>query len=151
MKILLGAVLVLLVGSGIYFATRSDGSTPMAEPTVEQTDTETEPEAAAQTQAGAYVDYSDTVIASTKGTKVLFFHASWCPQCRALESSIKSSQIPDGVTIIKVDYDSHQKLRQQYGVTIQTTLVKVDDDGKLVEKYVAYDQPTFAAVKTNLL
>lgn len=102
-------------------------------------------------QQGAYVDYSSDVIANTTGTKVLFFHAPWCPQCRALESDIKNQTIPEGVTIIKVDYDSNQALRQKYGVTIQTTLVKVDDNGELVEKYVAYNEPTFTAVKENLL
>ncbi len=98
-----------------------------------------------------YVTYSDDIVAKTSGTKILFFHAPWCPQCRALEASIKAGTIPTGVTIIKVDYDSHQALRQQYGVTIQTTLVKVDDTGNLIKKYVAYDEPTLSAVSQNLL
>ena len=100
---------------------------------------------------GSYVDYSGDVIAQTAGTKLLFFHAPWCPQCRALEADIKAKGVPEGVTIIKVDYDSNQSLRQKYGVTIQTTLVKVDDSGKLIEKYVAYDEPTLQAIKENLL
>jgi len=59
--------------------------------------------------------------------------------------------VPDGVTIFKTDYDSNQALRQKYGVTIQTTLVKIDDDGKLVKKYVAYDEPTLESLTKNLL
>ena len=102
-------------------------------------------------RAGAYVTYSGDVIGTTTGTKLLFFHAPWCPQCRALEKDILASALPENLTIIKVDYDSHQNLRQKYGVTIQTTLVRVDDKGDLVKKYVAYNQPTFAAVKQNLL
>ncbi len=100
---------------------------------------------------GKYVDYSSSVIANTSGTKVLFFHAPWCPQCRAIEADIKKSGVPNGITIIKTDYDSNQKLRQKYGVTLQTTFVLVNDSGELVDKYVAYNEPTFESVKTNLL
>lgn len=101
--------------------------------------------------AGLYTEYSSDKVAAADGTRVLFFHAPWCPQCRALDESIKQAQLPDGLTIFKVDYDSNQALRQQYGVTIQTTLVRLDSEGNLLKKYVAYDEPTFASVKTNLL
>lgn len=101
--------------------------------------------------AGSYIDYSEDAIKNTKGTKVLFFHAPWCPQCMALDKSIKSGKIPDGVTIIKTDYDSNQALRKKYGVTLQTTLVRVDDNGNLVKKYTAYNQPTLQALIDNVL
>ncbi len=105
----------------------------------------------ASTSPGAYVQYTDEIIQDTPGTKVLFFHAPWCPQCMALEKSIESGKIPDGVTIIKVDYDSNQDLRKEYGVTLQTTLVRVDDSGKSVKKYTAYNQPTLQALIDNVL
>lgn len=79
-----------------------------------------------------------------------FFHAPWCPQCRALEASIEATAIPAMVTIIKVDYDTNQSLRQQYGVTLQTTLVRVDDQGKLIKKLVAYDEPNFSSIEQLL-
>jgi thiol-disulfide isomerase/thioredoxin len=100
---------------------------------------------------GVYIDYEDGIIAETNGPKLLFFHASWCPQCRALDADIKEKGVPEGVTLIKVDYDSHQQLRQKYGVTIQTTVIRVDDKGNLVEKFVAYDNPSLAAVVEELL
>ncbi|MEO5627998.1 MAG: thioredoxin family protein [Candidatus Saccharimonadales bacterium] len=100
---------------------------------------------------GSYIDYTSTTIADTPGTKLLFFHAPWCPQCRMLETDIKARGVPDGVTIIKVDYDSSQSLRKKYGVTLQTTIVRVDDQGNLIEKFVAYDNPSLATVKENLL
>ena len=100
---------------------------------------------------GAYTDYNAEKVTTTQGTKILFFHAPWCPQCRALEADIKAGKIPDNVTIFKVNYDTAQELRQKYGVTLQTTLVKIDDAGNLVKKYVAYDEPTLAALIKNLL
>ncbi|MCP2638470.1 thioredoxin family protein [Microbacterium sp. HD4P20] len=91
---------------------------------------------------GAYVEYGDAELAAAEGTRVLFFHAPWCPQCRALEADILASGVPDGVTVLKVDYDSRQDLRQRYGVTIQTTLVALDDAADPTAVFVAYDEPT---------
>lgn len=102
-------------------------------------------------EKGKYVSYVDDASTKVAGTKLLFFHASWCPQCRALDESIKSSTLPDDTVILKVDYDSNQALRQKYGVTIQTTVVKINDDGEKVASYVAYEEPNFAAVQKALL
>lgn len=101
--------------------------------------------------AGAYVDYSDDAIAQADGRVLLFFHAPWCPQCRSVESDILADGVPDGVTIIKVDYDSRQDLRQRYGVTLQTTFVEVDADGTELQKHVAYDDPHLDAVIAAML
>lgn len=103
------------------------------------------------TQPGSYVEYSETKVADADGTKLLFFHASWCPQCQMVDADIKKDGIPDGVTVFKVDYDSNQELRKKYGVTLQTTFVKIDDDGNEIKKFVAYNEPTFDSVKENLL
>lgn len=123
--------------------------------TSDKSDSETQPSQPSNSQppvtSGKYVDYSDTAIASAEGQRVLFFHAPWCSQCRSIESGIKKDGVPDGLTVIKVDYDSNQSLRQKYGVTIQTTFVKVDADGKSTGKYVAYEEPTFDSVKRNFL
>jgi hypothetical protein len=100
---------------------------------------------------GAYVDYSDDAIAQAQGRVLLFFHAPWCPQCRSIESDIVAQGVPDGVTIIKVDFDSRQDLRQRYGVTLQTTLVEVDATGAELQKYVAYDDPHLDAVIAAML
>jgi thiol-disulfide isomerase/thioredoxin len=102
-------------------------------------------------KAGQYVDYSPELVSSTPGDKLLFFHADWCSQCVSLEGDIESSGVPDGVTIFKVDYDSNQDLRQEYGVTIQTTVVKVDDKGDKIDSYVAYEDPTIDNVTAALI
>ena len=100
---------------------------------------------------GAYVEYSDSALQNAKGTRVLFFHAPWCPQCRAIDADIAKTTVPDGITIIKTDYDSQQALRQKYGITLQTTFVAIDAKDNAIKKYVAYNEPTFDAVKRNLL
>lgn len=61
-------------------------------------------------QPGVYTEYQEGLVASTDGVKVLFFHAPWCPQCRMIEADIESDGVPDGVTILKVDYDTNQAL-----------------------------------------
>ena len=95
---------------------------------------------------GAYIDYSDGIIAKTEGSKVLFFHASWCPNCRALEKDINAGPIPAGLTIIKVDFDNSADLRRQYGVTLQTTVVYVDDDGSELGKAILAEDPSVDAL-----
>jgi thiol-disulfide isomerase/thioredoxin len=150
-----GIIVLAIVGGGSYLLLTSSDKTAK-QSMVDQKNQNNQSEANGpqpnqSNSSGSYVDYTEDVIAKTSDTKLLFFHAPWCPQCRALEADIKAKGVPEGVTIIKVDYDSNQGLRQKYGVVIQTSLVKVDDQGNLVEKYVAYDTPTLQAVKDNLL
>ncbi len=123
--------------------TTSDSAAPLASKSSDS--------ATAQSGKGVYIDYEEDIVAKTAGTKLLFFHAPWCPQCRDLETDIKKQGVPDGVAIIKVDYDTNQALRKKYGVTLQTTFVKVNDNGDLEKKFVAYDDPVFRSVSQNLL
>lgn len=88
--------------------------------------------------SGSYEAYSlDKLAMAEKGDVVLFFRASWCPTCRALDSDIKSNMknIPEDLTILDVDYDNSKDLKQKYGVTYQHTLVQVDKDGNLIKKW----------------
>jgi thioredoxin 1 len=89
-------------------------------------------------KAGSYEAYASEKIARAEtGDVVLFFHASWCPSCRGLNGDIEKnmSSIPDGVSILKVDYDKETELKKKYGVTYQHTLVQVDKDGNLIKKW----------------
>jgi thiol-disulfide isomerase/thioredoxin len=153
LSLLIGLAVVGIIGVIAYVMVTSkpaDQATDL--PANLSPNTQTSPGTSpAAVSPGAYVGYRPGIIEATKGTKVLFFHAPWCPQCRQLEQSIKTGKIPDGVTIIKVDYDSNQALRQKYSVTIQTTLVRVDDAGKFEKKYVAYESPSLDALVDNLV
>lgn len=100
---------------------------------------------------GTYESYAATKLAmAEKGKVVLFFRASWCPTCRALDSDIKAhlGDIPAGVTILDVDYDNSTALKQKYGVTHQHTLVQVDAAGNQIAKWDG--SPTLASVITKV-
>jgi thiol-disulfide isomerase/thioredoxin len=153
--IVVGVVVAMLVAGAAYvvgnrMAKTDVPSVATANPAASEEQPVAE-DAPATPQPGTYTDYSAEKHDTTKGTKILFFYAQWCPQCRALEADIQNGPVPENVTIFKVPYDTAQDLRQKYGVTLQTTLVKVDDNGSLVKKYVAYDEPTLAALIKNLL
>lgn len=123
----------------------SASASASAMPSPEETPSAEPAPTAEELSPGAYVEYSDAALAAAEGTRVLFFHAPWCPQCRALEEDIEANGVPDGVTILKVDYDSQQDLRQRYDVRLQTTLVALDDAGEGAGLFVAYDDPTLNA------
>lgn len=63
----------------------------------------------------------------------LFFHASWCPICRTVESELKAnlSNYPDGFLILQADYDTDIELRQEFGITTQTSFVIFNEKGEV--------------------
>jgi thiol-disulfide isomerase/thioredoxin len=94
-------------------------------------------DSADQNISGSVVQYTETDIATLSGNIVLNFSASWCPSCRALKSNIEENMnnIPSDLTIVYVDYDNSTDLKRKYGVTRQHTLVQVDSQGGLVDKW----------------
>lgn len=153
--IVMGIVFLVLAALGYaYYLGSTD--TPADESTVSivpdaTKETDDGGSQAEETVPGEYREYSEEAVLTTSGTKLLFFHAPWCPQCRSVEASIERDGLPENVTVFKVDYDSNQELRQRYGVTIQTTFVKVDDLGNKIDSYVAYQEPNFSSVERELL
>lgn len=102
--------------------------------------------------SGSYEEYSSEKLARAEnGDVVLFFHASWCPTCRAADADINASlsSIPEGVTILKTDYDSNGSLRQKYGVTMQHTFVQVDQNGELIKKWSG--SPSLSAIVNEII
>ena len=90
-------------------------------------------------KSGIYSDYSQNLLANANsGRVVLFFKASWCPTCNALDKDITSKldKIPVNTSILKIDYDTSTDLKKKYGITQQHTLVQVDASGNLVKKSV---------------
>jgi len=100
------------------------------------TGTSAAPDAA--TTPGAYLTKAEyeSQMAAREGTKVVyFFHADWCPSCRATDAAVAADGVPDGLTVVKVDYDTETDLRKEYGVTQQHTFVQVDPDGGELAKW----------------
>jgi thiol-disulfide isomerase/thioredoxin len=58
-------------------------------------------------------------------TTVLFFHAPWCPVCKAQEPKVTAHLNGDArdVVAFKVDYDSNTALRKELAVEKQSTLI----------------------------
>ena len=149
-KLLFAAALLLLViTSGVVYVLSQKNM--KGNPGESATKSAKEQSHSPNVEKGKYVEYTEEGFVSTQGTRLLFFHAPWCPQCRALDESIKATELPSGLTIFKVDYDSNQPLRAKYGVTLQTTVIKTDEKGDKLGSYVAYDEPTFQSVKQALL
>lgn len=87
-----------------------------------------------------YTAYSpEALAAATVGNQkaVIFFHASWCPTCKAASEDFQANidKIPGDVTILKADYDTETELKKKYGVVMQDTFVQIDSTGKELSKW----------------
>jgi len=103
-------------------------------------------------KSGSYEAYSPEKLTKAEdGKVVLFFRASWCPTCRALDSNIKANleNIPGNLIILDVDYDNSTALKQKYGVTYQHTLVQVDASGGMIKKWT--NSQTLSALASQVI
>ena len=137
--------------------TQNDSNnTPVDELTLDEDrkldDATVQPDQPSSITSGLYVAYNDANFSQAVARKdkiVLFFHAAWCPACRAVEAEINGNAnvIPPGITVLKVDYDNSQALKKKYGVVIQHTFVQVDAQGN---KIVSWNGGTAAAITTRV-
>ncbi len=137
-KSLIALTLSLLVLTGTTNAYSADPS-----PKSSQTSKEAMKKEAMKKEAdkmgmikGSYSDYDASKLSKAEhGTVILFFNASWCPTCVAANKNFNGSTPPDGLTLLKVDYDDATDLKRKYGITYQHTFVQVDKTGKLLKKW----------------
>ena len=129
-------LLAATVGAALLFAgcvgTTTDNKT------TDSSTSSTSSAPVAATAGGTYTEYNEALLAKAEeGKVVLFFKASWCSTCRALDKNINANldNLPEDVTILEVDYDSETELRRKYGVTLQHTLVQVDANGEMIKKW----------------
>ena len=90
----------------------------------------------------SYVDYDASLVQQADDKRVvLFFNASWCPTCRIADKNFMTQALsggfPEDLVILSVDYDNHESLRRQYGITSQHTYVQVDSDGQALKIWVS--------------
>jgi thioredoxin 1 len=126
-------------------ATPTDAPLPSAESddsiaSAETADPADPVDAEAPSGPGSYIalaDYEADQSAYADTDVVLFFNAEWCSTCKIARDNIQSdlAAIPSGLTIVVVDFDTANDLRQQYGVTVQHTFVQVDADGNELAKW----------------
>lgn len=159
--IIIGVIALLVIVGGVYVSVNNKDNAVMVREKMEQqtvedkevmvkddatnidnmmrkVDTSMVDKSDTMMKVGSYEAYSaDKIAQAVVGDVVLFFHASWCPSCRALNGSIESNlkSIPESVTILKIDYDRETELKKKYGVTYQHTLVQVDKDGHMIKKW----------------
>src|SRR3989344_5201513 len=120
------AVIVALVAFVINKPKLSENTRPIPAPTNNQT------------VNNQYLPYSpEAVAAASDKQKLLFFHANWCPICRATEEEILENilPLPKDLIIFKTDYDSEKELKQKYGITYQHTFVLIDNRGNELIKW----------------
>jgi len=69
---------------------------------------------------------------------LLYFYADWCPTCRALNKELidKASEIPENLTILKIDYDTEKELKLKHEITIQHTLIQLDQNQSEVTRWI---------------
>jgi thiol-disulfide isomerase/thioredoxin len=165
-KIIIGFLVLTLVGGGVWWLVQKDSMatdtipkvdsmTPMAEKkamvpgemmkkdTAEDTmgmaknDTMPPQKDGMMQKSGSYVAYDANKLQAATGTRILFFHAAWCPTCRAVDADIvkNAQKIPAEVSIFKVNYDDATDLKKKYGVTYQHTFVMVDAEGNALKTW----------------
>ena len=94
--------------------------------------------AAAVPTTSHYQVYSQAAFDAARGKqRVLFFHATWCPTCKAANKDINAhlAEIPDNIVIFKTDYDKEVALKRKYAISYQHTFVLVDDQGNDVSRW----------------
>ncbi len=87
----------------------------------------------------SYEPYSFERMEELKGKRkfALFFHASWCPTCRKIESFLLENLAGLGqATILKADFDTELELRKEYGVAVQSTVLFFDAQGAVAQKAI---------------
>ncbi len=69
-----------------------------------------------------------------RGPTVVFFFASWCPNCQATiaELNARWSDVRPGLILVIADYDRETALKAHLGVTYQDTFVQVGTDGERI-------------------
>ena len=115
----------------------------------------TEEEVIAEAASAEYMTYTKETYDSLIGQSplVLYFHADWCPVCVKLNSDISGAiaDFPASSTILKLDFDKEIELRQEYGVTVQSTLITLNSAGEVIEKLNApSNEDLIAAINKTL-
>lgn len=137
--ILLALLVIIVIG---FFATQTtnnqSGTNGNRQSNYPPTNTNVDNNEAAEQNTATpspdrFKDYDAEQIANSDAEHIiLFFHANWCPSCKALEEDIKANQasIPDNMEIYKVSFDTATELKSRYGVRVQHSLLEINQNGE---------------------
>ncbi len=141
-KIYLISVLTVLLASCTQAPTSRDTVTiPLDDTQVMQSGSMMQKNESIIKKESGYQIYTPELVESALKNNqkvVLFFAASWCSPCKALDVAIRSDlgSIPTDSLIVKVNYDTSTALKQKYKVVIQHTTVVLNSDGQEKSKKI---------------
>lgn len=80
-----------------------------------------------------------------KDVKLMFFHASWCGQCKAFTPIVRGAAQEAGVNIVDVDADKDLDICNAYGIMNLPVVIVVNGDKKeridgIVSKEILLDK-----------
>ncbi|WP_082092456.1 thioredoxin family protein [Devosia epidermidihirudinis] len=101
-----------------------------------------------EADAVAYESLDQLKAIAAKGPAIVYFHADWCPTCRATMVSLRGRwpEIQPGITLVIADYDAETELKARFGVTYQNTYVQVDRNA---DKLVVWNGGGIEALNTR--
>mgnify|MGYP000945753691 FL=1 len=72
---------------------------------------------------------------------IVKFHATWCPNCRALEKNFNKVDLDAlGVTVYKVDIEQQRELTQMYSIRALPSILYLKN-GKLISTEMGVKTP----------
>lgn len=139
LKVLLGLSLIPILVVGYLILSRPSPDESPSPASISPISTDSQNPAINISPSAQYLELTPAWLTETLPDKrrVLFFHASWCPTCKAanLEFMANISQLPADIVVLKADYDTEKSLKTKYGVTYQHTFVQIDAQGAEVAKW----------------
>ncbi len=81
-----------------------------------------------------YESVGQLQLLALRGPTVVFFFASWCPNCKATiaELNARWGEVKPGLTLVIADYDQETDLKGRLGVTYQDTFVQVGPEAERI-------------------
>jgi len=67
--------------------------------------------------------------------KLVYISSTWCSPCKMF-SPVMAKVADSGIPVQKLDADKDQSAVMQYGVRSIPTVVKVDGNGNMIDKFV---------------
>ena len=83
-----------------------------------------------------YIDYTAEELKNSKNENiVLFFHSKSCWSCKKTDDNLTWSNLPEWLTVLKLEYDEHREIQKKYWITHWHNFVQVDRDWNMIKKW----------------